>query len=195
MKKITVEQVAMEKNLPKNKIYFTNTDDRVEELASKRKPDVAVEDPMEKKRTEYNNSITTLDPKYTALAPINSFIVRIFVRDKMRTESGVYLQPKQVLWESRNSTKTKVHVDPWQFTSKAVIVSVPSHETYLKPGDIVQIVSPQSIASEAEVLGYEYQYAHPDYMEPQMPKDPQHQHFGYAIIHREMIKVLINEME
>lgn len=145
------------------------------------------------KRQKYNNELTTLDEDYAVLKPLNSFIVRLEIRGELKTKSGLWLP-------SIGKVKTKAKgtgfdgddlTDPYEFTSVAVIVAVPVYETELKQGDVVQIVKPQILTTGQDIVGYEWNYAHPDYKMPVVPTDPEDKHFGYAIIPRTHIKVVL----
>jgi len=145
------------------------------------------------KRKVYNDSITTLDERYTSLTPLTSYIVRLYIRDEVRTKSGLFIPDARVKSTSHSGMAEYNARDPFGFTGKAVIVGVPAFEQELKAGDVVQIVKPQMIADKEEVLGYVEAYAHPDYQLPMIPADPSDPDFGYALVPRTYIKVLISK--
>lgn len=147
----------------------------------------------ESKRKTYNDNLTNLDPRYAGLTPLNSFIVRMHIRDIAKTRSGLYIPDAKIKSQSHSGMAEWEARDPFQFTQKAVIVAVPAFEQELQPGDMVQVVRPNMFTDKEEVLGYDTQYVHPDYVLNFVPTDPADPDFGYAIIPRTHIKVLIEK--
>lgn len=205
LKNISVESAAMSKQKKAPSIYFTTPSEKDSEKTIQKESTmnptnqneghflkVAI-DAAEDERQAYNANLTNLDPRYSSLTPLNSFIVRLHIRDEMRTKSGIILPGAKIKSQSHSGMAEYSARDPFQFTGKAVIVSVPKFETELCPGDIVQIVRPQLFADKEEVLGYDVAYAHPDYQLSLIPTSPDHPDFGYAIVGRGSIKVLIEK--
>ncbi len=146
------------------------------------------------RRAAYNQRIFKLDPRYAALKPIDSFIVRLMVREGVQTKSGLILpSANRVQGKTRNGYDDDPVEDPYNFTQKAIIVAAPAHESILVPGTLVHIAGLQVIVHERVVVGYESQYLHPDYPNPIGPTMVDHQDFGYAIIQRPRIRVIIAE--
>lgn len=198
LKNISVESVAMSKKEKSPTIYFNtkSTNDSSESKQSEPKESEGhflklANDTAENKRKAYNANLTTLDPRYSSLTPLGSFIVRLYIRDEVRTKSGLYLPDATVKSKSHSGMADWEARDPFGFTQSAVIVSIPKFETELSPGDVVQIVRPQMLADKDSVLGYDIQYVHPDYQVNFVPTDPDDEDFGYGIIPRSHIKVLI----
>lgn len=150
---------------------------------------------VENARKAYNERITQLDERYTSLTPLNSYIIRLFIRDEKKTKSGLYLPDVKIKQQSHSGMAEWEATDPWQFTQKAVIVAIPSFEQELKPGDIVQIAGFSMHGDKESITSYDIQYTHPDYMTPRFPPtNPEDEDFGYGIVPRTHIKVLISKV-
>lgn len=146
------------------------------------------------KRKNYNANLRNLDPDYTKLTPLNSYIVRLAIVEDEITKSNIILPKLVNVKAERKSGQGYDEIpDPFRFKSTAVIVSVPKYETTIKPGMLVQIAHFNMLTTSDEVVGYEYNYAHPDYNDKIIPRQPDHKHFGYAILPQQMIKVIIDE--
>jgi len=199
LKGITVEDIAHEKST--NKVYFqtpfvegeevVTNDFLVKEAATM----TAVQSSEAEIRANYNSSITTLDPRYSSLKPLSSFIVRLFVMEdeiKKIGESSLILPKTSFARKQTNagSIGDKI-VDPFRFKPVAVIVAVPGYEAELQPGMLVHIVKPRVVVDGDVIVGYTDEYAHPDYNDTQVPQTVQDIDFGYAIISRQQIKVII----
>ena len=201
LRDISVESVAMSKKEKPPTIYFStkNTENDLQQKDESSAEKATNEgfflkqanDTTENKRKAYNANLTMLDPRYSSLTPLGSFIVRLYIRDEVRTKSGLYLPDATVKSKSHSGMADWEARDPFGFTQSAVIVSTPKFETELFPGDVVQIVRPQMLADKDSVLGYDIQYVHPDYQINFVPTDPEDADFGYGIIPRSHIKVLI----
>ena len=147
-------------------------------------------------RQAYNSKIFALDNRYKVLQPLESFIVRLMVKEAVQTNAGLILP-------SLNKAQGKTHngydddpvTDVYNFAQKAVIVSSPSHEVVLVPGTLVHMTPVQIIVQQREVVGYEFQYVHPDFQGTTVPKSITDQDFGYAIIPRNRIRVIISSPE
>lgn len=146
-------------------------------------------------RAKYNNSLPNLDERYTSLTPLNSYIVRMFILEdevKQIGESSLIL-PKTTFTRKQTNAGgigDKI-IDPFRFKSVAIIVAVPKHESELKPGMKVHIVKPRPIVDGDAIVGYTAEYVHPDYNDSQVPQSPKDVDFGYAIISRQEIKVIV----
>ncbi len=144
-------------------------------------------------RKGYNERIVNLDPRYTALIPLDGFIVRMMVKEAVKTNSGLILPSMN---KARGKTYNGFDDDPvtdvYNFAQKAIIVSAPSYETVLVPGSIIHIAPVMPIVVNREIVGYELQYAHPDYQGSAVPKSVGDPDFGYAIIPRNRIRVIIS---
>ncbi len=187
LKAITVEDIAY-KNSGKNKVYMQGPPTEGAPLLTTQ----PVFMDNDEGRVLYNEMLLNLDPDYAKLRPVGSYIVRMFVLTKSITPQGLLILPNtKVMGQSHSGFKKIEVTDPYQFHSKAVIVAVPEFEKEIEPGMVVQIVKPRTILQEDQVVGYEYEYAHPDYLLPQVPLLPSDKHFGYAIIPRTSIKVIV----
>ena len=146
-------------------------------------------------RRRYNENLTTLAQKYASLKPLGSYILRMFIKDDIKTKSGIIIPVEKVHGTSHSGFKNVEASDPYRFTSKAVVVCIPEGEPELTPGDIVQVVRPMPILVQESVVGYENQYAHPDYTLPMVPVNPEDEDFGYVIMPRHLIKVIIEKFK
>lgn len=147
------------------------------------------------KKAWYNNQIRDLDPLYTALNPLDGYIIRMFVRENITTSSGLLIKPEEKVQSVRPGSHTPgdLITNPYEFSSLAVIVCTPDYEQRLKPGMVVQVIRPKAEVLGQEVVGYEFGYAHPDYLLPELPKSPTDRHYGYCLVPYQRIKVIINE--
>ena len=142
-------------------------------------------------RVEYNNNLKVLDPRFSNLEPLGSFILRYaLVVDEKRSSLIIPSMSEIIRPDKTGQIKGKVK-DPYRFKQEAVIVCVPSHEQDLKPGMRVQSLAPNPLGDTTTIRGYDIEYLHPDYNGNEGPKDPADKDFGYAIVPRSYIKVII----
>lgn len=197
LKAITVEDIAYG-DRENNKVFFTTPKDEsgTNALLEKEAHILStVQESNENERLNYNNQLTNLDIRYTSLTPLNSYIVRMMILEdeiKQVGESKLIL-PKTSFARKQTNAGTigdKI-VDPFRFKPVAVIVAVPSFEEQLKPGMLVHIIKPRVIVDGDAIVGYTDEYVHPDYNDNQVPQTPSNPDFGYAIISRQQIKVII----
>ena len=198
LKSITAHDIAYEGVDNSNKVYFqTPTDETIPNtfLQDAAKSMEAVQGNEAAIRAGYNNSITTLDPRYTSLTPLTSYIVRLHILEdqvKKIGESSLILPTNS--WARKQTNAGTIGdkiIDPFRFKSTAVIVAVPAYEKELQPGMTVHIVKPRPIVDGDSIMGYTNEYVHPDYNDPQVPQTPTDVDFGYAIISRQEIKVIV----
>lgn len=195
LKNITVEDVAYA-GREKNKVFMQTTEhEATENAALKQEMDTRLELTLSQsdKRKQYNNNITNLDPRYTGYVPLGSYIIRLFIMEDEVTKSGLLLPSTATTRAKTNQGLGDKIEDPFRFKQTAVIVAVPKHENELKPGDIVQIVKPRPAVDGDQVVGYEYEYVHHTYNFDRVPTNVQDPDFGYAIVPRTLIKVIVNE--
>lgn len=194
LKGTTVNDILYPKN--KDQIFFQDTTptEKVDYITKQAESLVQNAVTELEKRKNYNLNLRNLDPDYTKLTPLNSYIVRLAIVEDEITKSNIIL-PKliNVKAERKSGQGYEEIPDPFRFKSTAVIVSVPKYETTLKPGMLVQIAYFDMIATSDEVVGYQNAYAHPDYNDKIVPRQPDHKHFGYAILPQQMIKVIVDE--
>ena len=118
--------------------------------------------------------------------------MRVMVREAVETKSGLILPSiGKAQGKTRNGYDDDVVNDPYNLSQKAIIVATAPHETILVPGTLVHIAHLQTIVHERQVVGYEAQYLHPDYPHAIGPKDVADQDFGYALVSRARIRVII----
>lgn len=146
-------------------------------------------------RQHYNNTIKDLDPMYTSLIPLGSVIVRIeLIEDEIKKDTGLIIPKLVTVKADRQSGQgTDAAPDPFRFRKTAIIVALPRQSVDLKVGMRVQLVNMQMLTDKGQVVGYSYEYAHPEYDEPMISRIPTNPHFGYAIVPFSNIKVIISE--
>lgn len=198
LKNTTVEDVAFA-GTSKQQVFFQNADvtSSNEGALLQRELEVLtnVQETEAVVRARYNNNLLNLDERYTSLTPLNSYIVRLFILEdevKQIGESSLIL-PKTTFTRKQTNAGgigDKI-IDPFRFKNVAVIVAVPKHESELKPGMKVHIVKPRPIVDGDAIVGYTAEYVHPDYNDSQVPQHPTDKDFGYAIISRQEIKVIV----
>lgn len=194
LKDVTVNDVLYPKN--NNQIFFQDTTptEKVDYITKEAESLVKNAVTELEKRKNYNTNLRNLDSDYTKLTPLNSYIVRLAIVEDEITKSNIILPKLVNVKAERKSGQGYDEIpDPFRFKSTAVIVSVPKYETTLKPGMLVQIAHFNMLTTSDEVVGYEYGYAHPDYNDKILPRQPDHKHFGYAIVPQQMIKVIVDE--
>jgi len=195
LKNTSVEDVAF-KDRKKNSHYYNTKPEAMENTAFKKDAEL-VDKGLKRTVTEsqeYNANITKIDERFKTLKPLNSYIIRLCVAEDLQLESGIILPSIMTTRKQTNSgiLGDKIN-DPFKFTSKAVIVATPTHEQELKQGMMVQVVRPRPIVDGDSIIGYENEYIHPDNPATQAPTNIKNPNFGYAIIPRQMIKVIIDE--
>lgn len=146
------------------------------------------------KRRAYNKKVRTLDPLFADLEPEKGLILRCFILtgselDKQLDngqilETGVMSLPKIPVLTSNKQAKHREVTDPFAYRPLAVVVSVPKTEMFYKPGDVVQIVHPESYTPipDNDLVKPRYSYMHPltkHLFEPTDPDDPE---FGYVFM-------------
>jgi hypothetical protein len=200
LKDTTIESIIDSKRPLKQQVFMGNTnsglilDPATTHAIERNKMIDATTREFEARKT-YNNNLINLDPLYSELRPLESFIVRLAVLPLDIDEvTGILMsQPRTVpIYGAQGVVKDRI-IDPWQFGSEAVIVSVPEREQFIKPGDIMQIVTPKSMLDGEQIVSYEACYLHPSYHGTQVPKLMNDPHFGYAIIPRSWLKVILGE--
>ncbi len=193
LKNITVEDVAYA-GREKNKVFMQNTEhEAVENTALKQEMDIKIELTLTEsgKRKKYNENIVNLDPRYTSYTPLGSYIIRLFIMEDEITKSGLLLPSSATTRAKTNQGLGDKIEDPFRFKQTAIIVAVPKHENELVPGNIVQIVKPRPAVDGDIVVGYEYEYVHHTYNFERVPTNVQDSDFGYAIVPRTVIKVIV----
>lgn len=196
LKNTSVEDIVFE-DRAKNQFFISNGDTQpVENVQFKKEAEGIVKNTLtdQEKRQAYNRNITNLDPNFTKLKPLGSYLIRMFVSEDEITKSGLII-PSSAKHFTRSQTNSGFVGDkipnPYRFTSKAVIVSAPEFEQELKPGMVVQVVQLLPIVDKDTVVDYQNSYIHPDDLSNTPTTDVEDPGFGYAIINRNAIKVIV----
>lgn len=144
---------------------------------------------------EYNRNITNLDPLYTSIKPVSKTLVRIFLFEPSKTESGLLIPYKQTLpAPTQNGMGTLLEMEsPYPYSNKAIVVAIPGYST-AKVGDIVQLESQMvrvaGTGQNAQVV-VPYGYMHPDANTFIAPIDSSNRHYGYLLIPTQEISVIL----
>lgn len=162
-------------------------------------------DEQNEKLVSYNENIRNLDELYSNLIPRFDVLVRVFVNPMEVSESGV-LKPNTVPVSA--PTNAGIHYigsmdNPYPYSSKAVVVAVPTEVTDLKPGDIVGLADTpvKGVAlgkGDQAVVTIPNKYVHPDEakkypIENPLPTDPSDKNYGYLLIKPYDVKVIIQK--
>lgn len=139
----------------------------------------------------YNKNINTHADWVYEFKPMRHIVVRAYVEPLKRTKGGL-IKPNQAPAQAR--TRSGVGTiwvdDPFSFTRKAIIVSMPdtfSTEQY-KVGDVIMMTR---TALQKEMLGQGQDatpnignsYLHPDYCDTfETPLNPRDEAYGYFLI-------------
>ena len=198
LKNVTVEDIAYSNRPTGDKVYFQTPADKTipnDFIKKEAESMIAVQENEAAIRANYNKSLIILDPDYTSLRPLNTYIVRLSVMEdevKKIGESSLILPKTSFARKQTNagSIGDKI-IDPFRFKPVAIIVAVPAYETEIQPGMMVHIVKPRVVVDGDTIVGYTDEYAHPNYNDTQVPQNVVDKDFGYAIISRQQIKVII----
>ena len=146
----------------------------------------------------YNSQLQVINPLYGGVTPMSKVLVRPYLIEPQITESGLVLPYKQTIPVPTNSGAAKyadIESD-FPFSPKAVVVSVPTGNTTLKPGDVV-FLSRKAIqmivlgtGANAE-LRVENAFIHPDSKMFDLTKDVTNQHYGYIMVDYHLIDAKI----
>lgn len=141
---------------------------------------------------EYNKTIhETISDSYKNYKPYTDFVVRVYVKEP---EEGAIIIPFMDEIPIRNQSGPGVHhtiPNPYMYSGKAIVVSTPFGEKFIKPGDIIHI--PETlvnapVAGRDDILEIQYGFWLPEWKRVSPPTDPKNEHFGYLIIPRGIIK-------
>lgn len=136
----------------------------------------------------YNSKVLDLDPDYTAFQPLTNIVVRCFHRKMELTSGGIFINPKiQATVQTQNGIGVvETQNAPWQFSTKAVVVSVPPGFKALKPGDVVQLHPGVIRPATKNVMEPEWNlpngFTLHSYVHFEPPTYIMDKHFGYFII-------------
>lgn len=144
---------------------------------------------LEKKTTDYNSKVLELNPKYTSLIPLQHIIVRCFLLETVRTESGIIIPPKVIVDIPTNTgVGKKGEVEsPFPFSRIAVIVAVPpsyknNPDSPYKVGTRCMLDgSPLKATVQGDGVLFDLPsgFTHPEWDQLQFPTDFENEHFGY----------------
>lgn len=191
VRKITMKEVIAE-SAERNPVANSSAPSQNESDPSLDSPLFSEEQNEKLKR--YNENIMNFDPKYTELIPRFNVLVRVFVTPMEIGESGVIKPntvPVQAPTQSGVSTLGYMN-NPFPFSTKAVIVSVPEEIKDLNTGDIVALSKKQVIGQpigrgdNARIV-IPNVFLHPDEAskysaDETMPHDPEDPNYGYMEI-------------
>lgn len=150
---------------------------------------VRFDENLDKSIKEYNKNITKLDSRFTSLIPMNKILVRVFLKELKKNESGLYIPQVEFV---RSKTHAGVGYigeveSPFPYSKQAVVVSVPDNNaTSLVPGDIVLLNSkpvkaePSGSGNEARII-IASAFTHPD-LGDEVPTNPADDNYGYLLI-------------
>lgn len=154
----------------------------------------------------YNETINTLDEKYTTLIPRFDVLVRAFV-NPMKVIDGVIL-PNSI--PVKAPTQSGVSIvgtmdNPFPYAKKAVVVALPnnSEHTGLSVGDIVYLndspVTAKAVGKgDNAVAMIPNSFVHPENadkypLEAPIPTDPSSEDYGYLLVKPFDIKIIITK--
>jgi len=151
---------------------------------------------FEQKLVKYNENVLTLDSDYTSLTPRADILVRVFVKELEKTEAGLILPNKtQVQIPTRSGVGVLGEMDnPYPYSQKAVVISVPVYITDLKAGDVVILNSPTVMGvatgqGDDAMISIRFGFTHPDfYNEQHLPSDPDNKNYGYLALPSQEVK-------
>ena len=142
--------------------------------------------------SEYNESLTTLDPNYQNIIPFNRILVRMFHIVAERTESGIIIEPKIPMKEiTQNGIGIRQTMNsPWPYMRKGIVVATPENDPWLKPGDLVEVDKHAVLALKPSVDHppvLEHGFTSSDWTGTEPPTDLENPHFGYLLIDYRLI--------
>lgn len=146
---------------------------------------------------DYNESITTLDEKYSTLSFRNRMVlVRMFIKDFTQKSDSLHYSKMEYLKIASGIDDSVIYDEfpnPFPFTRKAVVVS--SNIKDLSPGKIVALHEKPTVVLQKQDQGYPVirgGFIHPsdedDYMTP--PQDPKDPNYGYVLINEQNIQLI-----
>lgn len=151
-----------------------------------------------KKINEYNKNIYNLNEKYASFRPFNDILVRVVLKSPLEGRVIVPIVDKIPIM-TRNAQGVLHEIEnPFPFSTKVVIVSVPDNEKFIKPGDtmvIPPIPAKAPIPGNDYILEVPYSFWLPEWEDVTPPKDPSNEHYGYLLISRGLLKGWLNKTE
>jgi len=144
---------------------------------------------------QYNASVTTIDPLYGSLKPLNGVLVRVFTHEVPEIKEGSLLLmngAKKIVSDTKAGVGTKaVDNDYDKFTRKAFVVA--SNVNSIPQGSLVQlspvVITPRYLAA-ADAFYLEHGFTHwsADDVPPKSYTNP---HFGYFLVPPHLVQCLI----
>lgn len=137
---------------------------------------------------EYNDRVHILDPLYSSVTPLTSYIVRVFLIEPKESE-GVFIPYKQLVSvPTANGMAEFAEIEsPFPYSNRAVIVSTPMNASLIQKGDIVQLAN-NPVRPQVQGRGHNASvtipaaYIHPDAATFNIPKNITDRHYGYLNI-------------
>ena len=160
-------------------------------------------DDQNQKLVDYNANIKKINDKYSNLKMRFDVLVRVFVNPMEVGESGV-LKPNSIPVSAPTNSGVgyigQIH-NPFPYTPKAVVVSIPDEIKDLKVGDIVILAdSPVKAVAigrgDQATITIPNKFVHPDEankypLDAPIPTDPSDENYGYLIIKPYDIKIIL----
>jgi len=153
----------------------------------------------------YNELVHKVPEEYIKFQPINHYLIRFF-RRVPELRIGNLILPNTLTKEDLAT----VHINAftgqkitgkqvkagYMFAKKAVVISVPSYENYIKPGHIVSVMAPRIVQHSTDYgtfEEYEGWFVHPDSDELEPVRNVHNVHFGFALYPKMGILGIIDE--
>jgi len=143
---------------------------------------------FDNKLTEYNKNITNFHEAYKTTQPLHKVLCRVYAAPLSKTPGGMIIPnqaPIQV--QTKSGVGTQWIDDPFSFTTKAVVVASPTHNS-LEQGDLV-VLTMDALQKQVMGQGQEAEpfiansFIHPDVStDVTTPSDPSNDNYGYFLI-------------
>jgi len=174
-------------------IEFEDAKARIEALLEKSKQEI------EKNLKEdlltsiaYNEVVHHIPEEYVSFEPYDRYLIRFYRRVPIIRVGGLYIpnMQKDDLAKVQINTFTgqvitgKQVKTTFQFARKAVVVSVPSYEKIIQPGDVVAVIPPEMVQETTEYGTFVYYtgwFVHPDAPHTDPVNSPSDVHYGFAL--------------
>jgi len=152
---------------------------------------------------QYNDNIAKHLPMYPSMKPTNNILVRLFLREPKKTESGLFIPETNAsdLIEVKRRAASgdrytqKLDESPWKWSTKAIVVALPKFVTDYTVGQLVQVPFFPTGATKKEdeslEMTFMYAFIHCESGTTEIPKDCLDPHFGYALIPTHEIKCIL----
>lgn len=143
---------------------------------------------------QYNANIKNLDELYSSITPFSKILVRVYLLEPSRSEGGLLTPYRQKLPVPTNvGVGSMMELEsPYPYDGKAVVVAVPQHNTFLKPGDVIQLeIAPVRLSGVGQnaTIQIPNGYLHPDANTTIVPTNPDNRHYGYLLVPSHEISV------